>query len=276
MKPLNPLLLAAALTAVSAGISAATPQDLALDAAVERAREALAASTAKAPSSCDDAKELETPLELTVTYPDGSLPLALRFEYAGCEWTPRNDYLPPYTERNYRAEDGYGLTIVTDEGRETSEVLLSKGTKWAGNFGQLSNAAIVSGDPVRVRLTDHEDYKMKAGAASLRNAAKPLYARLKACETADWSLASSVGAPVRSGGKPDMGFTRGGPSLVLLTKTAAYYYHEDCDICAELTKCELATGKLSSEIHAHMVGCSDMEALRSEPGVVYDACAESR
>jgi hypothetical protein len=276
MKSMNTILLSAALVALSAGISAATPQDLALDAAVEKAREALAATKAKAPTSCDDAKELETPLELTVTYPDGSLPLFLRFEYAGCEWTPRNDYLPPYTERSYRADDGYGLTIVTDDGRATSEVLLSKGSKWAGNFGGLSNAAIVSGDPVRVQLTDHEDHKMKLGAASLRNAAKPLYPELKACEAADWSLASGTGAPVRSSGRPDMGFSRGGPSLVLLTKTAAYYYHEDCDICAELTKCELATGKLSSEIHAHMVGCSDMEALRSEPGVVYDACAESR
>lgn len=276
MKSKNSLLLAAALVALSAGFSAATPQDLALDKAVEQAREALAASPAKAPKSCEDAQELETPLELTVTYPDGSLPLVLRFEYAGCEWTPRNDYLPPYTERSYRADDGYWLTIVTDDGRDASEVLLSKGKKWAGNFGGLSNAAIVSGDPVRVQLTDHEDYKMKLGVASLRNAAKPLYPELKACESADWSLASGVGAPVREGGKPDMGFTRGGPSLVLLTKTAAYYYHEDCDICAELTKCELATGKLSSVIAAHMVGCSDMSAVRSEPGVVYDACAESR
>ncbi|HXS99054.1 MAG TPA: hypothetical protein VN915_00085 [Elusimicrobiota bacterium] len=276
MKSMNPLILVLALSAV-AGSAAATPLDLALDAAVEKAREAVAAARAQAPASCEDAKELETPLELTVTYPDGSLPLRLRFEYAGCGWEPRNDYLPPYTTRSYRAEDGYGLTIVTDDGRDVSEVLLSKGKAWAGNFGGLSNAAIVSGDPVRVQLTDHEDYKMKAGVAELRNAAKPAYPELKACEAADWSLASGVGAPVRdASGAPETGFTRGGPSLVLLTKTAAYYYHEDCDICAELTKCELATGKLSSVIAAHSVSCDDMTTVRSEAGAVYDACAESR
>jgi len=117
---------------------------------------------------------------------------------------------------------------------------------------------------------------VEAAQAAVAAAPKPLYPQVMICEAADWSKASAVGAPVRSEGKPDMGFTRGGPSLVLLTKTAAYYYHEDCDICAELTKCDLATGKLTSAIAAHMVGCSDMKTYRSEPGVVYDSCAESR
>ena len=40
-------------------------------------------------------------------------------------------------------------------------------------------------------------------------------------------------------------------SVWMVTKTAAYYYHEDCDICAELDRCELATGKLCNFRQSH-------------------------
>jgi len=40
---------------------------------------------------------------------------------------------------------------------------------------------------------------------------------------------------------------------VLLTATDAYYYHEPCDICADVTKCALQSGALRTTIAAHVV-----------------------
>ncbi len=71
--------------------------------------------------------------------------------------------------------------------------------------------------------------------------------------------------------RPESGFPSYGTALVLLTRTAAYYYHQDCDICAELTKCELATGRLTGARRAHAIDCSDLKPL--ENGAVFDACA---
>jgi hypothetical protein len=258
------------LSAAYEAAKAATPAK-----SVKTAAQAPVAAAAKSvPSSCEDAKELETPLEFTLKYADGRNPLELRFEYAGCDWAPRNDYLPPYTEREYKAKDGYGLTIVTDEGKSASEVLFSKDAKWVGNFGAYDNAAIVSGDPVVVNAADHEDSNKILGKATVRNAAKPLYPQLQGCEAADWSKASATGAPARTNGKPATGYDnyRGAPTLVLLTKTAAFYYHEDCDICAEVTRCDLTTHALTSAAVGHSVDCTDMKKYRSEPGVVYDSC----
>lgn len=109
-----------------------------------------------------------------------------------------------------------------------------------------------------------------ADAASA--APKSVFPELKACESADWSK-TGTSSPVRTEGAPATGWEgRMGPSLVLLTKTAAYYYHEDCDICAEITRCELSTGALSSHAIAHMLDCRDLAKPRSEPGVAFDAC----
>ena len=98
---------------------------------------------------------------------------------------------------------------------------------------------------------------------------KDKFPQLKPCEAAlkktlDWNLRGSDGDIAT-------GYMRGGPSLVLLTDTAAYYYHEDCDICAEITKCDLKTQQVSSAITAHMVSCEDMK--RYETGKIeYNAC----
>lgn len=271
------LLLAAAFAAFSAAPSLAqtvAPEPAAtLSAALDAARAAVAASPAKPIPSCADAKELETPFELTIDFADGRPALDLSFEYAGCEEVGRNDYLPPYTERSYKGADGYGLTIVTNEGESRSDVLASKGKDWIGQFGSIANETLLSGNPiaagdVRVKEASAE----RKGKAVLRDAAKPLYPQLKKCEAADWSKAATA-APARDGGKPASGWEgRGGPSLVLLTKTAAFYYHEDCDICAEITKCELSSGALSSVVVAHSADCSDLKKYRSEPGIVFDAC----
>jgi acyl-coenzyme A thioesterase PaaI-like protein len=111
----------------------------------------------------------------------------------------------------------------------------------------------------------------EAARAAVKAQPKQMFPQLMSCEAADWSKAA-VSAPVRTEGKVDLGWIRGGTSLVLLTKTAAYYYHEDCDICAEVTKCELATGRLSSAVVAHSVDCADMKPYSKD--VVYDSCAD--
>jgi hypothetical protein len=281
MKSKNTLLLSAAFAALSAGPSLAqtvAPEPATtLSAALDQARAAVAASAAKAIPSCADAKELETPFSLTTSYADGRPPLELSFEYAGCEEVGRNDYLPPYTERSYKGADGYGLTIVTNDGAAQSDVLASKGKDWIGQFGAIANETLVSGNPISAGdVSVKEAATERKGKAVLRDAAKPLYPQLKKCEAADWSKAA-VGSPAREAGKPATGWEgRMGPSLVLLTKTAAFYYHEDCDICAEITKCELSSGALTSVVSAHMADCSDLKKYRSEPGIVFDACSEGQ
>jgi hypothetical protein len=109
-------------------------------------------------------------------------------------------------------------------------------------------------------------------AKAVRAAAPaPVYPQLKACEAADWSRAAVLPPRRDAAGRPETGFLYGGTGLVLLTKTAAYYYHADCDICAELTKCELATGRLTSVKQAHAIDCSDLAPYAA--GAVFDACA---
>lgn len=271
---------AAAVLALLAGSAAAQVADLtaAYDAAraaaaVKPATPAKPAGASKtaakaAQSSCPGARELETAFELTVT-PAYGAPAAYRFEYAGCSQAERNDYLPPYTERSYESKDGYSLVIVTNDGESASEVLLAKGKDWVGDERGVANAALASGDPVALAKDDLKDAAFLAGKATLRDAARPLYPQLARCEAADWSK-EAVGAPVREGGKPETGFSRGGPSLVLLTKTSAYYYHEDCDICAEITRCDLATGALSSVVRGHSAGCSDLKPFSTD--AVFSAC----
>lgn len=268
------LLLAAACAAPAAAQTLADA-DAAMRKAMEQSRGSAVAlrviKTANRPavkpsSSCPDAKELETSFDLTLNRKE------YRYEYAGCREEGRNDYLPGYTERSYRGPEGTGVTIVTEDGASVSEVLLSDAGFWIGDFKGLANAALTSGSEVNLpRSGFMAALNAKAAGATLRDASKPLYPQLKTCEAADWSRAAAS-APGRSGGKPEMGFNRGGPSLVLLTKTAAYYYHEDCDICAEITRCELKTGALSSVVAAHSADCADLTKYRSEPGVVYDAC----
>lgn len=268
MKSPKPLLLAAAFAALAAGSVRAQTDDTALSAALDGARAAVAASPAKPISSCADAKELETPFEVKITPADGSKPREVGFEYAGCEEVGRNDYQPAYTERSYKGADGYGLTIVTNDGESSSEVLVSQGRDWVSRFGTVENEALVSGNPQTGGVVG-----LNGGAkgdAEIRDAAKPIYPQLAACESASWS--GPNGAPRRdASGKPETGYGSNGPSLVLLTKTAAYYYHQDCDICAEVTKCELSTGRMSSVAVAHSAGCDDVKPFAKD--AVYDACA---
>lgn len=253
---------AAAVSAARAAVPA--PRALAKPAAL------VAAQTGpKVPASCADAKELETSYDVRLIDASGHK-IDLRFEYAGCDEEPRNDYLPPYTERSYKAADGYGLTITTNEGEEGSDVLLSRGTAWIGRFGYQKNAKVVSGEEIAtndVVIAQGRD-QVKYGA--ILRATYGVFAQTKICDEGIKKLAGS--SPRGSDGKVSTGFSRGGPSLVLLNNAKAYYYHEDCDICAELDVCDLTTGATGAVITAHSVSCSDMNPYRQERGEIYSAC----
>ena len=96
------------------------------------------------------------------------------------------------------------------------------------------------------------------------------YAQVPVCEAA---LKQAFGVSVRSfNGELNKGFSRDGFSLVLLTTTDAFFYHEDCDICAAVERCELKTGKLSTYKTAHSVDCGDLSPFLKK-GVAYSACA---
>jgi len=223
------------------------------------------------PASCADAKELEMPFELTL---NGGRDL--EFSYAGCREEERNDMIPPYTERYYKGPDGYGLTIITSEGAKSSEVLVSQGKGWVGDFDKLDNAKLVTGEAIALGDISIGDSK---SSAQLRGV--PDYPELKACETAlnrPDPYNTSVFRDSRQ--KPYMGYAaaryaESSPvvmSLVLLTDTAAYYYSEPCDICADVDMCDLKTHAVKNVIHAHAIDCRDLVSY-TKGRIVFDACA---
>ncbi|MDE2292742.1 MAG: hypothetical protein KGL53_11730, partial [Elusimicrobia bacterium] len=173
--------------------------------------------------------------------------VTLEFAYAGCREEGRNDYLPPYTERSYRAAGGYGLTVITDEGEPRSEVLLSKGSAWVGRYGLLLNDALTSG-----RVLSLSGTLLRGVTADGRR----LLAAAEACseQVSKRLVPADVPAAV---------------SLLMLTDREAYLYHEDCDICAEADRCDLRTGAVSEAVTAHSVDCFD---LKPSGTVVYDSC----
>jgi hypothetical protein len=66
----------------------------------------------------------------------------------------------------------------------------------------------------------------------------------------------------------------GGVRLFMVTDKAAYYQHNDCDICDEVDRCELATGEITHEITAHSVSCSDLDKFKKSEKVIRD-CRQS-
>lgn len=209
-----------------------------------RQKAATASAPAK-PQSCDPAPELEMSFELTV--PGVSEPIELA--YKGCDEADRNDYLAGYTDRYYEGNSQYGLVLVTNhadgapdgggaDAEQSTQILISKGKDWAGDLGTSANTLIVSGAPI-----SQKGFTVRAKSPAL-----------SACEAA-------LPKPVY-----------GDNQLWMITKTAAYYYREDCDICAELDSCDLATGRVKSEIVAHSVSCSDLDAYKKGSDVVYDGC----
>jgi hypothetical protein len=247
---------AGAVSAAQAALQQNTLPQTMGTAAAKAAVQAAAAPAAKS-QSCPDAKELETSFVLIVAGRE------LPFTYAGCDQEERNDYLAPYTERSYKGLDGFGLTIVTKNGWEpggnydgtTSEVLVSKGKDWVASSGEIANAKLVSGQTVDV------------GTFKVHMAGD--YPQTRVCDQGIKKLAGY--SPRDSQGKVAVGFNTY-PSLVLLNDSQAYYYHEDCDICAELDVCDLKTGQTRAALVEHSVSCSDMDPYRQERGEVYSAC----
>lgn len=95
------------------------------------------------------------------------------------------------------------------------------------------------------------------------------YAAVPLCEA---SLKKAFGVDVRDfKGVLNKGFTRDGFSLVLLTMTDAFFYHEDCDICAAVERCSLKDGSLSNFKTAHSVDCGDLAPFLKK-GVAFSAC----
>lgn len=95
------------------------------------------------------------------------------------------------------------------------------------------------------------------------------YAALPRCEAA---IKKAFGVDVRDfKGVLSKGFSRSGLSLVLLTTTDAFFYHEDCDICAAVERCSLKDGSLSTLKTAHSVDCRDLAPFLKKD-VAYSAC----
>lgn len=95
------------------------------------------------------------------------------------------------------------------------------------------------------------------------------FAALPRCEA---TIKKAFGVDVRDfKGVVKKGFSRDGLSLVLLTTTDAYFYHEDCDICAAVERCSLKDGSITNFKTAHSVGCGDLAPLLKKD-VAYSAC----
>lgn len=203
-----------------------------------------AAQSAKPQSCGEPGQALERAFVLKLP---GRAPMTMIYD--GCSWAGRNDYLSGYTERDYKGQDGYELVIVTNHGdgafvgedeTKASDVLVAKGKTWVAKLPGAPNAKLLSGAPVSVG-DELVWTSSPALAACEANLPKPVY----------------------------------GPNqLWLLTGSKAYYYRQDCDICAELDSCDLATGVVKSEITAHSVSCSDLDQYRAGKKVLFDSCAK--
>ena len=141
-------------------------------------------------------------------------------------------------------------------------MLISHGKDWVGRGGMITNESLASGSYVSIGEIDVNDGAKAAKSRGELRSVVPtlaeLFPQLKACDAA---------ADKQLGGR--------NLSLMLLTETDAYYYHEDCDICAELTACKIQTQEMRSVIVAHSVSCEDLAPYRKGK-VLYDSCKGTR
>jgi hypothetical protein len=96
------------------------------------------------------------------------------------------------------------------------------------------------------------------------------YVELRRCEA---SMKAAYGQDVRDfKGNLITGFNnRDGLSLVLLTTTDAFFYHEDCDICAAVERCSLKDGVIKTLKAAHSVDCADLAPFLKKD-VAFSSC----
>lgn len=88
-------------------------------------------------------------------------------------------------------------------------------------------------------------------------------------------FAGTDGKPFRGFEAVGYGGSSIGVSLVLLTDTAAFYYYNSCDICADVARVDLKTYAVTSALSAHSIDCQDL--VRFKTGTIaYDACPNAR
>lgn len=215
--------------------------------AAQDAPKGKAVGTFDPPSCGEPGASLEkTVFELSI--PGAKAPM--RMIYAGCREEGRNDLIAGFTERTYKGTDGYYLTLVTQHGDgayngggdpSVSEVFVSKGNDWVARMGYQNNAVLATG----AKAVD-SGYKLST-AKALPSTAK--------CD-------ANLQKPIY-----------GGNNLWFLTPTRALYYHEDCDICAQLDSCDLKTGAMKAEITAHMVSCEDAKSVLKGEEILFQDCS---
>lgn len=89
-------------------------------------------------------------------------------------------------------------------------------------------------------------------------------------------FSSADGKPFRGFSAVGYGESRSvGVSLVLLTDSAAYYYYESCDICADLDRVDLKTYQVTNALAAHSIRCEDLVRFKTGK-IAYDACPAVR
>lgn len=212
------------------------------------------AKFAKTKATCPDAQELETNFVITMTA--GGNSTSVRFTYGSCREAERNDYLPPYTERNYDSDSGYHLTIVTNQGESTSEVLLAEGKAWIGRT-RLWNGALASNMPSYAGELTSKGVKSAWSIRSVKPTIAERFPQIKTCEEVVAKQGQYFGY-------------YGGPTILMITDKTAFYQHQDCDICDEISACDLQTGALRTAVTAHMLSCSDLEPFRKGAKIVFD------
>lgn len=133
-----------------------------------------------------------------------------------------------------------------------------------------SVAKIIAAQAKRSQAPKDLDSTVKTAPRCTPAQADAAYADLKRCED---SVKKAYGVSLRDfKGNLATGFGRGGYNLVLLTTTDAYFYHEDCDICAAVDKCSLKDGVLTDYKTAHSVDCSDLAPAMKAGTVVTSSC----
>lgn len=197
--------------------------------------------TAEAPrSSCPDGREqYERRFQLYLR-PAGNGPSqSVYFLYKSCYEHGERGQEGPGTVRTYEPkEGGWKLTLTLYEGNGYADVRLWRGEQYLGRLGAIRNEAAAANQFVRID-------RVLGGDAELRGVPiEPVdrFPQLALCE----EQFNRNYQPSRNA------------YLMMLTDEQAYYYYEDCDICAAVDWCDLKTGRFGTVRAAHSVSCSDI------------------
>lgn len=140
-------------------------------------------------------------------------------------------------------------------------------------------ASFSSQASAQIAVAPEAPLTLESAASALPARAKDDFAQRPFCEAALKKSMNWTSPVFGADGKPFRGFDAvyyggygsTGVSLVLLTDTAAYYYYESCDICADLARVDLKTYEVTSAAAGHSVGCGDLTRFKTGK-IAYDAC----